>query len=409
MSMLARFRTASPSIQIAAAVCASAILLLLLTGSYLLWFHSPYKVLFSDLRDVDAAAVVAELDKKKVPYELRDGGATILVPAKVVDATRLGLSTESLPLKGVVGFEIFNKSDMGLTEFAQQINYRRALQGELERTIMGLDGVDTARVHLTIAEPSVFRDDRRPSKASVTVIPRQTRVLPPETIRGIERLVAAAVPDLDPADVVVLDARGDVVSGESGAGIQAAAPQAQEKAAIEAYYAGRIRRALSAVDPLGHVGVAVSARTDPDRAGGDPFRAWTPTQRSFPLTVSLSLPSDGPVSSELRGLAARAIELAPDRGDSLTLSYVTPPTAQATRSPTIAQPPNASAAAGLFGQASRFWLVLLTPAAALIVVAVIVIRRLEAPRRLSVHEQDLYARRLTALIEGRDADAAPVS
>src|ERR1700741_3364446 len=140
MSPLTRFRSASQSVQITAAICAAAILVLLLSCIYLLWFHSPYKVLLSALRQADPAAVVAERDKKKVPYELQDSGATILVPGKIVDATRLGLAGESQALKGGVGFEIFNKSDMGLTEFAQQIHYRRVLQGELERTIMALDG-----------------------------------------------------------------------------------------------------------------------------------------------------------------------------------------------------------------------------------------------------------------------------
>lgn len=416
MSLLARFRSASQGVQITAALCAAAILILLLTCGYLLWFHSPYKVLFSDLRQADAAAVVAELDKKKVPYALQDGGATILVPGQLVDATRLGLAGDNQALKGAVGFEIFNKSDMGLTEFAQQINYRRALQGELERTIMALDGVDSARVHLTIAEATVFRDDRRPSKASVTVIPRLGRVLPPETIRGVQRLVAAAVPDLDPGDVVVLDARGDVVSGDAVGGAQSAAPQAQQKAAIEAYYAGRIRQALSAVDPQAQVGVAVSARTEAAGAGVDPLQGWTPGRRNFPLTVSLSLRPQGPVAGALRGLAARAVDLSPERGDSLTLAYVTP-AAGAAAGPTIG-PPLASAAqavalppasGGLLGSPSRLWMVLLAPALALIAVALLVIRRLEPPRRLTAQQQALYAERLTAMIEGRDPDAAPVA
>lgn len=406
MSPLERIRTAPPGLQVAGAAVAAALILALLVSGYLLWFRSPYQVLFSNLRQADAAAVVAELDKRKTPYELRDGGGTILVPSKIADATRLSLASETLPLKGVVGFEIFNKSDMGLTEFAQQINYRRALQGELERTIMELDGVESARVHLTIAEPSVFRDERRPSKASVTVIPRLNRVLPPETVRGIERLVAAAAPDLDPADVVVLDARGDVVSG-ADAGVQPAAPQAQEKAAIESYYAGRIRQALAPVDPEGQVGVVVIARPDASR-GDDAFAGWTPEQRRFPLTVSLSPRADAPVSAELRRLASGAVDLDPARGDSLAVAYVAPTPAAAAGAAVAPVAPVASPSLGdrLLGSPSRFWLVLLLPAAIIIAAAVAVIRRLEAPRRLTLQEQEIYAQRLAALLEGRDADAA---
>src|SRR5258706_8609932 len=196
MSLVENFRASSTRRQLLAVTVGVIVLGALLVAGYFVVLRKPYDVLFTDLRTMDAATIVADLDKRRVSYRLADGGATILVPHGVVDSTRLAVMSEDLPIKGTVGFELFNKSDMGLTEFAQQINYQRALQGELARTIMTLDEVDSARIHLSFAEPTVFRDDRRPPKASVTIATRPGRSLSAETVGGIQRLVGAAVPDL---------------------------------------------------------------------------------------------------------------------------------------------------------------------------------------------------------------------
>ena len=218
MPLLDRLRALSPLRQ--AALLAGIFILLCVGGAaaYFTFLRTSYTTLFANLRLSEAAAIVSDLDKKKVPYRLKDKGATILVPTKSVDAVRLDETSGDLPLQGQVGFELFNKSDMGLTEFAQRINYQRALQGELARTIMSLDAVDTARVHLSLPDPSVFRDDRRPPKASATIVPRPGRMLSRAAVAGIRRLIAAAVPDLDPAAVVILDDHGDIL-GEDGASI----------------------------------------------------------------------------------------------------------------------------------------------------------------------------------------------
>jgi len=223
MSYLESLRSAPPARQF---MLIAAVFVVLCAAGAAVYFgvlRTPYGVLFSNLRTADAATIVEDLDKRKVAYQLRDGGATILVPAGAVDATRLAVMSEDLPLKGQVGFELFNKSDMGLTEFAQRINYQRALQGELARTIMSLDSVDTARVHLSLAEESVFRDDRRPAKASATLVARPGREVTPATVAGVQHLIAAAVPDLDPANVVVLDQHGAVMGGDTAAAAPVAA------------------------------------------------------------------------------------------------------------------------------------------------------------------------------------------
>src|SRR5687767_3802749 len=116
-----------------------------------------YEALFTSLAEQDASTMVAELDRMKIPYRLEDGGRRILVPQELVHKTRLQLVGKNLPLHGAVGFEIFNNTDFGMTEFAQKVNYQRALQGELTRTIMSLNEVQGARVHLVLAESSIFR------------------------------------------------------------------------------------------------------------------------------------------------------------------------------------------------------------------------------------------------------------
>lgn len=213
MSAVDQFRAASPGRQLLLVGFGILLIGALLGGLYMLVLRRPYVVLFESLRPAEAAAIVTVLDDRKELYRLRDGGATILSPADRADAVRLSLAGEDLPLIGGVGFELFNKSDMGLTEFAQRINYQRALQGELARTLMTVDGVESARVHLALSEPTVFRGDRRPPKASVTLQTRSGQPLSTATIQGVQQLVAAAAPDLQAASVVVLDNAGRIVSG----------------------------------------------------------------------------------------------------------------------------------------------------------------------------------------------------
>jgi len=424
VSFLDTLRTANPRRQVLLAGALLAVLAAILVGLYLTVLHSPYRVLFNHLRTMDAASIVAELDKKKVPYRLEDGGATILVPAKLVDTTRLSVMSEDLPLKGTVGFELFNKSDMGLTEFAQKINYRRALQGELARTIMALDAVDTARVHLSLSEPTIFRDDRRASKASVTVIPRPGRQLSAGTVRGIQHLVAAAAPDLEAADVVILDERGLVVSPEAPAGPPALSAQAEQRQAIERYYAAKVRLALQAIRPGDAFEITVRAGP-PDAAGGpdpDLFEGWSPSARHFPLQVTVSPPRLlSPLDQdEVRRAAGDAVGLDLRLADALVLAAPHGPAAgplavpmlDASPSQPASEPAAASAApAGLPVQTSLssrgIWLLLLLPTILALLAGAYVLNRRPMVRRLTVAQRQGYARRLQALLEQEEAHAGP--
>ncbi|MBE1162737.1 flagellar M-ring protein FliF [Dyella sp. 7MK23] len=184
--------------------------------------HPPYGVLFRDLRESDAAEITAALDQMQTPYHLADDGKTILVPDAQVYETRMKLVSQGVPKGGSVGFELFKDSDYGVTEFAQKINFQRALQGELERTISALDEVASARVHLTIRRTDLFQPEQDPSKASVTLNLRPGKHLDAREVAGIQRLVASAVEGLAPEAVVVLDDKGMVLSGYAAEGQNAA-------------------------------------------------------------------------------------------------------------------------------------------------------------------------------------------
>lgn len=180
--------------------------------------HPPYGVLFRDLRESDAAEITSTLDQMQVPYRIADEGKTIMVPDAQVYETRMKLVSQGVPKGGSVGFELFKDSDYGVTEFAQKINFQRALQGELERTISALDEVSSARVHLTIRRSDLFTPDQDPSKASVTLSLRPGKHLDAREVAGVQRLVASAVDGLAPESVVVLDDKGVVLSGYAAQG-----------------------------------------------------------------------------------------------------------------------------------------------------------------------------------------------
>lgn len=185
-------------------------------GAALWLLHADRDVLFAHLSASDAAVFVAELDRLKQPYELSDGGTTILVDRSVVHATRLKLLGKDLPLHGAVGFELFNTSDAGMTEFAQKVNYQRALQGEITRTILSMEEVAAARVHLVLPEEGLFRREQARAKASVTLTLRNGRTLQAPQVAGIQRLIASAVPGVAVQDVTIVDNRGVALTRGGG-------------------------------------------------------------------------------------------------------------------------------------------------------------------------------------------------
>lgn len=177
------------------------------------------EVLFSGLKANDSGAIVAKLQENKVPYEIE--GTAIKVPTKYVNEMRMQLASQGLPQGGTVGFELLDKNTFGATEFSQKVSYQRALQGELERTIGELDGVEQSRVHLTIPESSVFADREKEPTASVVLKLRPGMQLSGDQVGGISHLIAAAVEGLKPGQVRVLDTTGNLLSelGDDGTGL----------------------------------------------------------------------------------------------------------------------------------------------------------------------------------------------
>lgn len=196
-----------------ASLLAGLVAILVLTGLLGWWvLRTPYGVLFSDMAERDAGSVVQELDRLKVPYRISADGRTVLVPQETVHKTRMALMGQPLTLQGAVGFELFNNSDFGASDFVQKVNYQRALQGELTRTILAIEQVQNVRVHLALPEQGLFRRETGKGKASVTVVSKAGQRLSPSQVVGIQRLVAASVPEVQAGDVTVLDQQGMALS-----------------------------------------------------------------------------------------------------------------------------------------------------------------------------------------------------
>ena len=173
--------------------------------------EADFRPLFTGLAPEDAAAVVQKLKEGGIDYRLGEGGAVVLVPSSRAAELRIGMAAAGLPKSGRIGFELFDKANLGATEFSERVNYRRALEGELERSVMALAEVEQARVHVTFPKESVFLDDQQPAKASVLVRLRPGARLAPQNVLAIDHLVASAVEGLSPEAVAVVDMNGNLL------------------------------------------------------------------------------------------------------------------------------------------------------------------------------------------------------
>jgi flagellar M-ring protein FliF len=174
--------------------------------------ESDFRPLYTTLAAEDAGAVVQKLKEAGIQYRLADNGSTIQVPSAKVAEMRLEMASAGLPKSGRIGFELFDKTNFGATEFVEHINYRRALEGELERTVMSLAEVEQARVHVTFPKESVYLEAREPAKASVVVRLRAGAQLVPQNVTAVQHLLASAVEGLAPEAVSVLDVTGHLLS-----------------------------------------------------------------------------------------------------------------------------------------------------------------------------------------------------
>jgi len=227
--------------------------------------RTEYATLFSNLGQEDAAAIVEQLRTAKVPYKI-DNGNQILVPSRQVYDLRLKLSAQGLPSGGGVGFEVFDRSSFGITDFTQKLNYQRALQGELARTIGQLKAVQQARIHLVIPQPTLFTERERPATASVVLKLRPGGSLTQQEVRAISHLVASSVEGLAPERVTVVDTNGRVLSLGNDRGVASlTSTQLETKAAVESDLERRVTTMLEQVLGPGKATVRVAAQLNFDQ------------------------------------------------------------------------------------------------------------------------------------------------
>ncbi|MFB3816379.1 MAG: flagellar basal-body MS-ring/collar protein FliF [Candidatus Methylomirabilales bacterium] len=218
--------------------------------------------LYANLSPADAGQIVEQLKSAHVPYRLEDSGTRILVPAEHVHESRLKLAAAGLPQGGGVGFELFDRSTFGATDFVQKLNYQRALQGELARTIGQIREVQQARVHLVLPQPSVFADRERRATASVVLSLRGGARLGGEQVRAIVHLVSGSVEGLSADDVTIIDTAGRVLSQRAEHGLAGAASQYERQAAVEAELQRRVQSMLEEVLGPGKASVRVAAQLE---------------------------------------------------------------------------------------------------------------------------------------------------
>jgi flagellar M-ring protein FliF len=329
---ISRLSADSRSRQIAIAIGLSLLFFALLLGGYLL-LRPHYIVLFRDLKPQDAAAVVKELEKEKIPYRYDEASNAILVPEGESKAARIKLGSGDLRLQDVVGLELFKDSDLGLTEFAQKVNYQRALQGEVARTLMSLEEVDMARVHLTLPESSIFRREQVKPKASVTIFPKGKDALGEDSIRGIQKLVAASVPGMTPADVIVLDQRGAAATADETG--EVSDPKFALKQSIERSYEKKISEQLARVLREGSANVSVNADINFDQiqttreTGTTPAPAAEAGSRALPPLPAVAGGNAAPAASDplppLPGIAIGAPAAAPVKTNRVLEQIVSAP------------------------------------------------------------------------------------
>lgn len=277
---LARLR-ANPLIALLIAGAAAIALL----AALLMWASAPsYRVLYSNLSEADGGRIIAELDKRGVPYQLGPGGGAVLVPGDRVYDLRLRLAEQGLPEAGNVGFEIMDKQAFGISQFAERINFQRGLEGELASSIEALRPVARARVHLAMAKPSVFIREREPAKASVVLTLQPGRALGQGQVNAIVHLVSSSVPELASDAVTVVDQDGRLLSRVAGGADGLDGSQLDYVRQVEQRYRQRVESILAPILGSANVHAQVTAEIDFTRRE-ETAEHYGPNQNGNPAAV----------------------------------------------------------------------------------------------------------------------------
>jgi flagellar M-ring protein FliF len=242
---------------------AVAALIALGMGSWL-WGTTPeYRTLYANVSDQDGGAIIAALEQMNIPHKFSDGGGAIMVPESQVHEARLKLASQGLPKGSGVGFDLMDNQKFGTTQFQEQVNYQRALEGELARTIQTLSAVTSARVHLAIPRQSVFLRDAQKPSASVVVSLGAGRTLDRSQVAGVVHLVASSVPGMTPQMVSVIDQYGTLLSNPGDKAGNALDPnQLNYVSQIEGNYSKRILDMLEPIVGRANVRAQVTAEVD---------------------------------------------------------------------------------------------------------------------------------------------------
>jgi flagellar M-ring protein FliF len=261
-----------------------------------------YAVLYSNLEAEDAGAVTARLRELKVDYRLSQGGRAIEVPVDKVYDLRLSLATEGLPRGGSVGFELFDKTSFGATDFTQRMNYQRALAGELARTINRLEGVTESRIHIAMPQPRLYTEREEPVTASVVLHLRPGRQPDDQRIAGIVHLVSSAVEGLKPENVSVLDSQGQLLSSGGGPGALTG-NQIELQSSYERRLETQLRRLADQVLGPGKAAIRVSAEMtwDQTETTSETYRPSGLNGRNLPIEEQSSSETYG--RRDARGVA----------------------------------------------------------------------------------------------------------
>ena len=228
-----------------------------------LWSRAPdYGVLYSNLSDRDGGAIIASLQQMNIPYKFAEGGGALLVAANKVPEARLRLASQGLPKGGTVGFELMDSQKFGTSQFAEQVNYQRALEGELARSINSISAVESARVHLALPKPSLFvRDQKKPS-ASVVLTLHRGRTIDEGQISAIVHLISSSVPELSAKSITVVDQAGNLLSAANAGTRGLDVSQLKYAQEIEQGYIRRIEAILQPIVGSGNVHAQVAADID---------------------------------------------------------------------------------------------------------------------------------------------------
>src|SRR5579864_8492 len=282
-----------------------------------------FKPLYTSLSPEDASVIVQKLKEGGTPYRLTNNGATISVPDDKIAELRLEMAGAGVPKSGRIGFEIFDKTNFGMTDFAEHVNYRRALEGELERSVMTVAEIEQARVHISLPQESVFLEARQPAKASVLIKIRQGSTLPDSAVPAITNLVASAVEGLAPEAVSVLDMRGNLLnrpknpaSGPGAQNAETSEAALEYKHSVEQDLTAKLNSTLEPLVGAGRFRAAVSADCDlsSSETSNEDFDPSHSVMVTSQRTEDVSSPSH--VAGGVPGTASNL----PDQGQKSTVS-----------------------------------------------------------------------------------------